>query len=164
VRTGSAVWTCSAELVLALADHLGFPTDNYLNGTHTWLADRGPGGATIEWRLHPVAAYRAPEGLSHYDLWDLVVDQLRGGVDPGALTLGEERRALVSLWDGLEVFAAYGDELEPAVLAGIGAEVLGGPPAAAGLVDHARIGEAWERAGRGVSIVSLLLEELRAEA
>jgi hypothetical protein len=70
----------------------------------------------------------------------------------------------VSLWDGLEVFAAYGDEVEPAVLAGIGTEVLGPAPAAAGLVDHDRIGEAWERAGRGVSIVSLLLEELRAGA
>ena len=70
----------------------------------------------------------------------------------------------MSLWDGLEVFPAYGDEIEPAVLAGIGTEVLGRPPDAAGLVDHARIGESWERAGRGVSIVSLLLEELRAEA
>ncbi len=164
MRTASAVWTCSPGLVIALADHLGVPTDNYLNGTQTWLADRGPGGTTIEWRLHPVAAYRPPEELSHYDLWDLVVDQLRAGVDPGALTLGEERRALVSLWDGLEMFPAYGDEIEPAVLAGIGTEVLGLAPDAAGLVDHARIGEAWERAGRGVSIVSLLLEELRAEA
>jgi len=164
VRTASAVWTCSPDLVVSLADHLGVPTDNYLNGTQTWLADRGPGGTTIEWRLHPVAAYRAPEELSHYDLWDLVVDQLRAGVDPGALTLGEERRAVVSLWDGLEVFPAYGDEIEPAVLAGIGTEVLGLPPDAAGLVDHARIGEAWERAGRAVSIMSLLLEELRAEA
>jgi hypothetical protein len=150
--------------VLALADRLGVPTDNYVNGTQTWLADQGPGGTTLEWRLHPAAAYRPPEGLSHYDLWDLVVDQLLAGADPGALTLGDERRALVSLWDGLEVFAAYGDEVEPAVLAGIGTEVLGRAPAAAGLVDHDRIGEAWERAGRGVSIVSLLLEELRTGA
>jgi hypothetical protein len=155
------VWTCSPDLVLALGDHLGTPTDNYLNGTQTWLADLGPGGTTLEWRLHPVASYRAPAGLSHYDLWDLVVDQLRAGVDPGALTLGEERRALASLWDGLELFAAYGDEIEPATLARIGAEMLGLAPEAAGLVDHQRVGEAWERAGRGVSITSLLLEELR---
>ena len=150
-------------LVVAL-DATRAPVDNYLNGTQTWLTDDGPGGTTIEWRLHPVAAYRPPEELSHYDLWDLVVDQLRAGVDPGALTLGDQRRALVSLWDGLEVFPAYGDEIEPAVLAGIGTEVLGLPPDAAGLVDHARIGEAWEQRRRGVSIVSLLLEELRAEA
>jgi hypothetical protein len=162
VRSASAVWTCSPDLVVKLDDRLGAPTDNYLNGTQTWLVDNGPGGTTLEWRLHPVASYRAPAELSNYDLWDLVADQLRAGADPGALTMGDERRALVSLWDGLEVFAAYGDEIEPATLARIGVETLGVPPDAAGLVDHGRVGEAWERAGRGVSIVSLLLEELRA--
>jgi hypothetical protein len=147
-------------LFLALADRLGPPTDNYLNGSQTWLADNGPDETTLEWRLHPVASYKAPDGLSHYDLWDLVIDQLRAGVDPGALTLGNERRALVSLWDGLEVFAAYDDDIEPATLAQAATAALGVPPDAVGLVDHTRIGEAWERAGRRVSIVSLLLEEL----
>jgi hypothetical protein len=160
VRTASAVWRPSVDLVLALDDRLGTPTDHYVNGTQTWLADNGPDAMTLEWRLHPVAAFQMPRALSHYDLWELAADQLRAGADPGALTLGEERRGLASLWDGLEVFAAYGDEIEPATLAQAATEALGVPPDAAGLVDHGRVGEEWERSGGRVSIVSLLLEEL----
>jgi hypothetical protein len=162
MRTASAVWRASPELVLALDKRLGVPVDSYVNGTQTWLLDNGPGGITLEWRLHPVAAYRPPAGLSHYDLWERVVAQLRAGADPGALALGEERRAVESLWEGLETFAAYGDEIEPATLAQSATEALGRPPDAAGLVDHDRIGDTWERARGGVSIVGLLLEELRA--
>lgn len=147
---------------MSLADRLGTPTDNYLNGSQTWLADNGPDEITLEWRLHPVASYKMPDHVSHYDIWELVVDQLRAGIDPGALTLGDERRALVSLWDGLEVFAAYDDDLEPATLGRAATAALGLPPQAVGLVDHERVGDAWERAGGRVSIVSLLLEELAA--
>ncbi len=161
MRTASAVWRCSVELVLALDERLGPPTDNYVNGTQTWLADNGPDAITLEWRLHPVAVYRAPRDLSHYDLWELVVDQLRAGVDAGELALGDERRALHSLWDGLEVFAAYGDEVEPATLAQSAVAALGLTPDASGLVDHTRVGDEWERSGGRLSIVSLLLEELR---
>lgn len=160
MRTASGVWPCSAELVLAVSDRLGSPTDSYLNGSQTWLVDNGPGEITLEWRLHPVASYRAPRGLSHYDLWELVVDQLRAGVDAGALSLGEEHRTLASLWDGLEVFAAYGDDLEPATLAQAAGAELGLPPEATGLVDHDRIGETWERSRGRVSIMGLLLDEL----
>jgi hypothetical protein len=160
--TASAVWRASPELVLALDERLGQPVDSYVNGSQTWLLDNGPGGVTLEWRLHPVAAYRAPTALSHYDLWEQVVAQLTAGADPGALVLGEDRRAVDSLWEGLEAFAAYDDEIEPATLAQAAGEVLGRAPDAAGLVDHERIGDTWERARGGVSIVSLLLEELRA--
>jgi hypothetical protein len=162
MRTASAVWRASPELVLALDERLGHPVDSYVNGSQTWLLDNGPGGVTLEWRLHPVAAYRAPTALSHYDLWEQVVAQVTAGADPGAIVLGEERRAVDSLWEGLEAFAAYGDEIEPATLAQAAGEALGRAPDAAGLVDHERIGDAWERARGGVSIVSLLLEELRA--
>jgi hypothetical protein len=161
MRTASAVWRSSPELVLALDEHLGPPVDSYVNGSQTWLLDNGPGGVTVEWRLHPVAAYRAPAGLSHYDLWERVVAQLHAGGDPGALALGEERRALDSLWEGLEAFAAYGDEVEPATLAQAASASIGRSPDAAGLVDHERVGDAWERARGDVSIVGLLLEELR---
>jgi hypothetical protein len=109
-----------------------------------------------------VAAYRAPDGLSHYELWERAVAQLQAGGDPGALALGEERRALASIWEGLEAFAPYGDEVEPATLAQAATAALGLPPDATGLVDHERIGDEWERARGGVSIISLLLEELRA--
>ena len=161
MRTASAVWRSSPELVLALDEHLGPPVDSYVNGSQTWLLDNGPGGVTVEWRLHPVAAYRPPAGLSHYDLWERVVAQLHSGGDPGALALGEERRALDSLWEGLEGFAAYGDEVEPATLAQAATAAIGRAPDAVGLVDHDRVGDAWERARGEVSIVGLLLEELR---
>jgi hypothetical protein len=162
MRTASAVWRASPELVLALDEYLGVPVDSYVNGSQTWLLDNGPGGVTLEWRLHPVATYRPPARLSHYDLWERVVAQLRAGADPGALALGEERRALESVWEGLEVFAAYGDEVEPATLAQAATAALGRAPDAAGLVDHERVGDAWERARGDVSLVALLLEELRA--
>ena len=119
---------------------------------------------TLEWRLHPVAGYRPPEGLSHYDLWDQVVSALSAGVDPDALQLGSEHRTLRSVWDGLECFAAYGEEIEPAPLAQAAADALGRSPDASGLVDHERIGTAWEQAKGTVSIIEMLLAELRTHA
>ncbi|MGQ0803078.1 MAG: hypothetical protein ACT4PI_04365 [Actinomycetota bacterium] len=160
-RVATAVWRIAPELVLVLDEHLGAPVDSYVNGSQTWLTEDGPGGVTLEWRLHPVAAYRAPAGLSHYELWEQVVAQLSAGRDPGALVLGEEEpRPLASLWDGLEVFAPY-DDVEPATLATSAGDALGRPPDASGLVDHDRIGDAWERSKGDVSLVALLLDELR---
>ena len=160
-RVASVVWRISPELVLALDEHLGGPVDSYVNGSQTWLTEDGPGGAKLEWRLHPVSRYRAPTGLSHYDLWEQVVAQLAAGRDPGTLALGGERRPLASLWDGLEAYAPY-DDLEPATLVQATATALGSAPDASGLVDHRRIGDAWEQAKGSVSIVALLLDELRA--
>ncbi|MFO1533569.1 MAG: hypothetical protein ABR562_07760, partial [Thermoplasmatota archaeon] len=58
---------------------------------------------------------------------------------------------LDQLWDGLEAFPAYDDEVEPATLAAVTTDALGIAPDAAGLGDHDRIGDAWERSGRTVS-------------
>lgn len=159
-RVATCVWRLSPELVEALDERLGPPVDGYVNGTQTWLTDTGPGGVTLEWRLHPVSGFRAPKGLGPYDLWDEVTGQLGAGADPASLPLGEERRPLTSLWDGLECFAVD-EPVEPAPLAAAAAGTLGRAPDASGLVDHERIGAAWERARGGVSIVALLLEELR---
>jgi hypothetical protein len=67
---------------------------------------------------------------------------------------------LTSLWDGLECYAADASDVEPAPLAAAASETLGRAPDASGLVDHERIGSAWERARGSVSIVALLFEEL----
>ena len=156
----TTVWRISPPLVLALDEQLGSPVDSYVNGSQTWFTETGGGDIALEWRLHPTAGYRLPKGLSHYDVWDTVTDQLGAGADPQALTLGVETRPLDALWDGLECFPAHGDDLEPANLAAAAIAALGLAPEAAGLVDHESIGDAWEQARGGVSIVSLLLEQL----
>ena len=157
VRVATSVWTIGPELVLALDEHLGLPVDSYVNGSQTWLTE---GAVALEWRLHPVSGYGVPGGLSHYDVWETVVAALSAGADPHALTLGTETRPLTGLWDGLECFAAYGDEIEPQTLAAHASALLGREPDRAGLVDHERIGDAWEQARGKVSIIALLLDEL----
>ena len=146
----------------ALDEQLGPPVDGYVNGTQTWLTDDGPGGATLEWRLHPVAGYRPPDGVGPTTCGTRSSARSRPGADPDALPLGDERRPLASLWDGLECFPAYGDEIEPAPLAARRDRARSAsPPDAVGLVDHERIGE---RVGAGRAARSrsstMLLDEL----
>ena len=148
----ACVWSISAELVLALDERFGEPVDAYLNGAQVWLRDDGPGGAALEWRLHPVAGFRQPEGVSHHDLLASVVYALRAGED---LPSSPE-----ALWDGLEAFPGYGDELEPATLAAACTEALGLVPDAFGLVDHAPIGDAWEAAGGQLSVLDAIRQQL----
>jgi hypothetical protein len=161
-RTASCVWRVDADLVLAIDERLGPPVDSYLNGSQTWITDDGPGGVGLEWRLHPVAGYRLPHDLSHYDLWEQVVAALSAGVDPDALTLGTETRTLRSLWDGLECFAAYGDELEPAPLAQAATTTLRRPPDATGLVDHDEIGSEWELTAGTTSLTEMVFAALKS--
>ncbi len=148
----TCVWKVSAELIVALDERFGPPVDAYVNGSQVWLRDDGPGGATVEWRLHPVAGYRRPSGMGTYEVFDEVSAALGAGSAPVA--------APETLWDGLEAFAAYGDEVEPAVLAAACTAALGRAPDAAGLADHQGIGDAWERSGGTVSIVAALIEQL----
>jgi len=162
-RTPTALWLVDAALITALDAQLGPPIDSYLNGSQTWLTPDGPGEVELEWRLHPAPAYETPGGLSHYDVWESVVSALAAGADPDALPLGDAKVALTRLWEGLECFAAYGDEMEPATLAAAAGEALGRAPDASGMADHDAIGDAWERASGQVSIVALLLAQLRPE-
>jgi hypothetical protein len=160
-RTATTLWTISAELVHALDEHLGAPVDSYVNGSQTWLTGDDDGASVaLEFRLHPVAGYQMPAGCSHYDVWETVVSQLSIGTPADAIPIGDEVRALTTLWDGLECFAAYGDDIEPARLAALASDLVGRPPEYAGLVDHESIGEAWERASGNVSIVGLLRDQL----
>lgn len=156
----TTVWRITPEVVLALHSRIGGPIDSYVNGSQVWLMDDKPRGITLEWRLHPAADYRLADGMSHYDLWEQVTTQIGAGMDPDDLVLGSETRALVSIWGGLECFAAYGDEIEPATLAGAAGNAVGIPPDAAGLVDHSRIGDAWENSDGRISIIDLIFEQL----
>jgi hypothetical protein len=148
----TCVWKASPELLLTLDARFGEPVDTYVNGSQVWLRDDGPGDVALEWRLHPVSGYRRPDGMATEEVFDLVT---------GALARGEELPVpLDRLWEGLEAFAAYDEELEPATLAAACTAALGTPPDAAGLADHDLIGDAWERSGGRTSVVAALLAQL----
>ena len=148
----TCVWRIRAEVVTALDERFGEPVDAYVNGSQVWLRDDGPDGLTLEWRLHPVAGFRAPPGVSTYELFPAV-----------ALALAEGDRLPVapeSLWDGLEAFSAYGDEVEPAPLAEAAGTALGLAPEAWGLADHDLIARTWEVRERQLSIIDTLFDQL----
>jgi hypothetical protein len=151
-RVATCLWRVNPELLVAIGERLGEPTDAYVNGSHTWIRDDGPNEVTLEWRLHPVAGYERPAGVGVYELWEQVMQSLCGG--------GPMPAALDALWEGLEAFPGFGDEVEPAPLAATCADVLGIAPDVYGVVDHDRIGDAWETANGSVSIVALLFDQL----
>jgi hypothetical protein len=148
----ACLWSVTPELVLALDERFGEPIDAYLNGAQVWLRDDGPGGAGLEWRLHPVAGFRRPLGVGHHDLFEVTAYALRTGIEPPA--------PLDELWEGLEAFPGYGDEVEPAPLAAAVAASIGIAPDAFGVVDHDRVGDEWERSGGQTSIVQALAAQL----
>lgn len=156
MRTATAVWRVTSDLIQAMDERLGAPVDCYINGSQTWFT----GEPVLEWRLHPVAGYESPEGISPYDLWDLVVDAISGGSPVTQLPIGPGSVALTELWDGLECFPAYGDELEPATLTQRASDTLQRPPDISGLVDHDAVGDEWEQSAGAVSVVDLLIRQL----
>ena len=148
----TCVWRLTPELVVALDDRFGEPTDAYVNGSQVWLRDDGPAGATVEWRLHPVSGYQRPPAVATAEVFPAVALALARGEEPV--------RAPEALWEGLEAFPAFGDEVEPATLAAAAVAALGLAPDATGLADHERIADVWERTGGATSIVSALLDQL----
>jgi hypothetical protein len=151
-RTPACVWRATPAVIAALDERFGEPVDAYVNGSQTWLRDDGPAGITLEWRLHPVAGYRKPPGLDTYEVFAAVALALETGAELPA--------PVDSLWEGLEVFPAYGDEIEPAPLAAAAESALGIEPDLAGLVDHDAIADEWERTRGATSIVDALLDQL----
>jgi hypothetical protein len=139
-------------VIVALDERFGEPLDAYVNGSQVWLRDDGPGGMPLEWRLHPVAGYHRPANVGTYEVFEVTALALASGSPPPA--------PLTELWDGLEVFAAYGDEVEPQPLMQAAADAVGLQPDAWGLVDHEAIADEWERTAGGVSIVEDLLRQL----
>ena len=148
----AAVWRVTTELIVALDDRFGEPVDAYVNGSQVWLREDGPGGIVLEWRLHPVAGFRRPPAVGTYELFSATALALA--------TVAEPPAPLEQLWDGLEVFAAYDEEIEPQPLVAAASAALGIEPDAWGLVDHEPIAEAWERSGGAVSIVADLLAQM----
>ena len=148
----TCLWSVTPELLLALDERFGEPIDAYVNGAQVWLRDDGPGGAGLEWRLHPVAGFRRPSGVGHQDLFEVTAYALRTGTEPPA--------PLDELWEGLEAFPGYGDEVEPAPLAAAVTASIGIAPDAFGGVDHDRVGDEWERSGGQTSIVQALAAQL----
>jgi len=148
----TCVWRATASLVTRLDDAFGPPLDTYVNGSQVWLREDGPGGVVLEWRLHPVPGYSRPKGVATEEVFELAAAALATGTAGPA--------PLDQLWEGLEAFAAYGDEVEPAVLSSACTASLGMAPDAAGLVDHERVGDEWEQARGATSIVESLLTEL----
>ena len=140
VREATAFWYVSPELIHSIDEHLGAPIDGYVNGSQVWLDDG------IEYRLHPVAGFRTPDGISHHDLWDEV-------------TAAGTTIAPASLWDAFEAIPV---ELgaDPARVAEHAGAVVGMKPDRFGLVDREVINEEWDRTGGAVSIGARLLEQL----
>lgn len=150
--TPTCLWRVTAELIVALDERFGEPADSYVNGSQVWFRDDGPGGAVLEWRLHPVPGYVRPKGATTYDLFPSVALALARGEAPAG--------PIEQLWDGLELFPAYGEEVEPATLAAAAGALIGVAPDAFGLVDHQRVGDEWERTGGKVSITDELFAQL----
>lgn len=150
--TSTCVWRATPRLVIALDERFGEPTDAYVNGSQVWLRADGPGDITVEWRLHPVPGYRLPPSVGTYEVFSSTALALARDEPPPA--------PLDHLWDGLECFAAYGDDVEPAPLAARAADALGIAPDASGIADHAALGDEWERTGGRVSLIDALLRQL----
>ena len=154
-RVASCVWRATPALVVALDDRFGEPLDTYVNGSQVWIREDGPGGALVEWRLHPVAGYRRPPGMAIEEVFSRTALALATGEPAPA--------ALVTLWDGLEAFPIEPDDrIEPQPLAEATGAAIGVPPDAVGLVDHDTVGDDWERSGGRISVVDALLAQLAA--
>jgi hypothetical protein len=151
----TCVWRATPALVVALDERFGEPVDAYVNGSQVWLREDGPGEVTLEWRLHPVPGFERPASATTYDLFSSVALAIARGEEPVA--------PVEALWDGLEVFAAFEDELEPATLAAAATTALGIAPDGAGLADHARIGDEWERSHGAISIVAAILDQFEGD-
>jgi hypothetical protein len=161
--TPTCVWRVDADLVERLDARLGPPLDSYARGWQVWLEDHGPDGVTLEWRLHPPAGFRMPRGVNPHDLFDVVLQGLAELADgrTDEFPAGRERRTLASVWEALEVYPAYGDDVEPARLAAVATAVLAGrAPDAFGRVDHDRLGDVWKGRRGEFSVARALFEQL----
>lgn len=161
--TPTCVYRVDKALVELLDASLGPPLDSYVRGWQVWLEDNGPDGERLEWRLHPPARFRMPEGVNPHDLFDVVLQGLADIDDPDrdAFRTGGEQRTLAQVWEALEVFPAHGDDIAPDSLAGaVTATLQGRRPDGAGRADHDRLGDLWKGKRGDFSVGAVLLETL----
>jgi hypothetical protein len=182
METPTCAYRVDAALVELLDARLGPPLDSYVRGWQVWLEDNGPGGVRLEWRLHPPGGFRMPRGVNPHDLFDVVLQGIAGlgaadgapgddvsvdGVsvdrvpDDRAFPAGKEHRRLSEVWEALEVFPAFDDEVPVDELVAAVTSALGGRrPDVAGLIDHGRLGDRWKGAKGNLSVAGVLLDEL----
>ena len=117
--SATTVWTISPELVLALDEQLGPPVDSYVNGSQTWLVEvgrrsRSSGGCTRS------PGTGRPQPLSHYDVWEAVVDELSRRRRPArAAPRRRDPAAHRASGTGSSASPPYGDDIEPQQLAAL---------------------------------------------
>jgi hypothetical protein len=160
--TPTCVYRVDAALVELLDARLGPPLDSYVRGWQVWLPEHGPGGARMEWRLHPPARFRMPAGVNPHDLFGILLQALAESADPDTteLPVGRDRRTLAEIWEVLEVFPADDDPMEPAAVAEVARGALGRDPEAVGWVDHDRLGDLFKGRRGDFSVGQALLSEL----
>ena len=159
--TPTCAYRVDGALLELLDAQLGPPLDSYVRGWQVWLEANGPRGETLEWRLHPPARFRMPRGENPHDLFGDVLQGLADQPDGAMLRLGREERSLSDVWEVLEVFPTFGEDIEPIALARAAAAALGGrAPDVAGRVDHARMGDEWKGRRGDYSVGAVLLETL----
>lgn len=162
-EVASCAWHVDAGLIETLDACLGPPLDSYVRGWQVWLEPNGPGGITLEWRLHPPAGFEMPRGVNPHDLFDVVLQALAEADRPDDHTLpvGEERRRLTDVWEMLETYPAYGEPAEPAALTAATTAALDGRrPDLAGWADHARMGDLWKGKKGAYSVAAALADQL----
>lgn len=160
--TATCAYRVDAALIELLDARLGPPLDSYFRGWQVWLEDHGPNGETLEWRLHPPARFRMPRGENPHDLFGDVLQALANaaGPDGDALSIASQSLTLSQIWEVLEVFPTFGDELEPAAVAAAADEALGRSADVAGYVDHSRMGDDFKGRSGDYSVGTILLTTL----
>lgn len=159
----TCVWRVEPALVERLDARLGPPLDSYVRGWQVWLEPNGPGEVTLEWRLHPPAGFAMPRDVNPHDLFDVILQGLAEADDPARdpLPAGRETRTLGGVWEVLEAYPAFDEDVDLDRLTACVTDALGQwPPDVAGHADHARLGDLWKGAKGDFSVGRALLEQL----
>ena len=104
-------------MVIALDDRFGEPLDTYVNGSQVWMRDDGPAGAVLSGGCTPLPATGDRPGSTTEEVFPVTALALAHG-EPTAAPIED-------LWEGLECFAAYVSDVEPATLAAAASESIG---------------------------------------